>query len=70
MADIVATFEIRYRRAIDPAGKPVGALPAFATPQKLVALYRALTRTRAFHDKAVALHRTARLDTCSPSLAP
>ncbi len=65
----VARFEIDYTRVLDPQGKVVGDLPAFARdPAALIALYRAMVLTRAFDAKAVALQRTGRLGTFASSL--
>ena len=69
MDTVVARFEIRLRRHLGPDGVPVGDLPAFARdPAELAALYRAMVRTRAFDQKAVALQRTGRLGTYASSL--
>jgi pyruvate dehydrogenase E1 component alpha subunit len=66
---VVATFQIRYTRFLDPAGEPAGALPAFARdPAALIPLYRAMVLTRAFDAKAVALQRTGQLGTYASSL--
>lgn len=60
----VATFQIRYRRYLDPSGKPIGDLPEFGrNPNEVVPLYRAMTLTRMFDARAVALQRTGRLGT-------
>ena len=60
----VASFEIEYRRYLDPAGRPERPLPAFARDRDaLVSLYRAMVLTRAFDAKAIALQRTGRLGT-------
>jgi pyruvate dehydrogenase E1 component alpha subunit len=54
---------------IDVAGRPVGELPACAQDRgAAVALYRALSLTRHFDAKAVALQRTGRLGTYASSL--
>lgn len=69
MTETVARFEIGYRRCLDPHGKPVATLPDFAAdPARLVALYRALVRARAFDAKAVALQRTGRLGTYASAI--
>ena len=68
-AAVVARFEIRYRRFLDPKGNAVRALPDFAAdPAELVALYRAMVLARAFDAKAVALQRTGRLGTFPSAL--
>ena len=66
---ITARFEVRYTRYLDPAGKLVQVMPADAQdPALLVALYRALVRTRSFDAKAVSLQRTGRLGTYASSI--
>lgn len=65
----VCAFEIRHYRCLDPSGKPVEDLPAFAGDRgALAALYRGLVLTRTFDEKAVALQRTGRLGTYASSL--
>jgi pyruvate dehydrogenase E1 component alpha subunit len=65
----VASFEIDYTRFIDPEGRAVQSLPAFAGNRAhLVRLYRAMVLTRTFDAKAVALQRTGRLGTFASSL--
>ena len=66
---ISATFEIRYRRFLDPAGNPIAQLPPFAQDREaMVALYRAMLLTRQFDAKAVSLQRTGQLGTFPSSL--
>jgi 2-oxoisovalerate dehydrogenase E1 component alpha subunit len=66
---LVARFEIRYSRYLDPKGNPVRPLPDFAhDPGELVSLYRAMVLARRFDAKAVALQRTGRLGTFASSL--
>ena len=65
----VAEFTISVSRLLDPAGKPVAPLPAFAQDMaELVSLYRSMVLTRAFDAKAIALQRTGRLGTYASSL--
>ncbi|MDH3770988.1 MAG: thiamine pyrophosphate-dependent enzyme, partial [Nitrospirota bacterium] len=65
----VASFEIAYSQIIDPAGRAVGPLPAFAEdPAALIPLYRGMVLTRRFDAKTVALQRTGRLGTVASSL--
>lgn len=62
-------FEFRFTRVLDAAGKVVGPLPEFAQDREaLVALYRAMVRTRRFDAKAVSLQRTGRMGTYASSL--
>ena len=65
----VASFEIRYRRYLDPSGQPVAELPPFATdPEVMVPIYRTMVLTRQFDAKAVSLQRTGQLGTYPSSL--
>ena len=67
--DVVARFEIRYSRFLDPKGNALRPLPDFAAePAELVALYRGMVLARAFDAKAVALQRTGRLGTFPSAL--
>src|SRR6266404_4248754 len=67
--DVVARFEIRYSRFLDPKGNALRPLPDFAVePAELVALYRGMVLTRTFDAKAVALQRTGRLGTFPSAL--
>ncbi|MGH6915368.1 MAG: thiamine pyrophosphate-dependent enzyme, partial [Geminicoccales bacterium] len=69
MTEVVASFEIRYTRFLDPAGRAVGRLPRFAEDAAaLIPLYRGMVRTRRFDAKAIALQRTGRLGTFASSL--
>jgi 2-oxoisovalerate dehydrogenase E1 component alpha subunit len=69
MTETVAHFDVGYSRCLDAGGTPVGPLPDFAKdPSTLIALYKALVRTRGFDAKAVALQRTGRLGTFASSL--
>src|ERR1700690_758340 len=66
---MIVRFEVAYSRYLDPKGKAVAALPPFAQDlTTLVALYKAMVRTRTFDAKAVALQRTGRLGTYASSL--
>ena len=61
---MVASFEIPYRRFLDPEGRAVEAMPEFARdPAALLPLYRAMVLTRTFDAKAISLQRTGRLGT-------
>ncbi len=65
----VAEFTISSTRVLDASGKVVAPLPAFAKDvDALTSLYRAMTLTRTFDAKAVALQRTGRLGTYASSL--
>lgn len=69
MSEIAAHFDIRHTRCLDADGKSVGQLPEFAADfSHVIALYRALVRTRGFDAKAVALQRTGRLGTFASSI--
>ncbi len=66
---IAASFEIGYTRFLDKNGQAVGELPEFARDTaNLVDLYKAMTLTRAFDAKAIALQRTGRLGTYASTL--
>ncbi|HML13515.1 MAG TPA: pyruvate dehydrogenase (acetyl-transferring) E1 component subunit alpha [Xanthobacteraceae bacterium] len=66
---IAAAFEVGYVRYLDETGKLLAPLPDdLQQPTPLVALYRALVRTRTFDAKAGALQRTGRLGTYASSL--
>ncbi|GAB4355807.1 MAG: pyruvate dehydrogenase (acetyl-transferring) E1 component subunit alpha [Kiloniellaceae bacterium] len=65
----VAAFTVDHTRYIDPDGRPLGPLPAFAGHSAaVVALYKAMVLTRSFDAKAVSLQRTGRLGTFASSL--
>lgn len=64
----VAEFAIESTRCLGPSGEAVAALPAFARPNELASLYRAMVLTRTFDAKAIALQRTGRLGTYASSL--
>jgi pyruvate dehydrogenase E1 component alpha subunit len=65
----IASFAVAYSRFLDPDGRAVQPLPAFAQdPAALIPLYRAMVLTRSFDAKAVALQRTGRLGTFASSL--
>lgn len=65
----VAEFSVSATRVLDPSGKVIAALPPFAAEAgELIALYRAMTLTRTFDAKAIALQRTGRLGTYASSL--
>jgi 2-oxoisovalerate dehydrogenase E1 component alpha subunit len=65
----VATFTIEYTRFLDPQGKLVQALPAFAeNPKTLVELYRLMAKLRVFDTKAIALQRTGKMGTYASTL--
>ena len=63
------TLNLPYTRLLDPQGRPVAELPAWATdPELLLRLYRQMVLTRLFDQKAVALQRTGRIGTYAPTL--
>src|SRR5215510_2642176 len=60
----VATFDVHYRRYLDPSGHLIGEAPAFANDREvMLSLYRAMTLVRTFDYKAVALQRTGQIGT-------
>jgi pyruvate dehydrogenase E1 component alpha subunit len=62
-------LNLPYTRLLDPQGRPVAELPAWATqPELLLRLYRQMVLTRLFDQKAVALQRTGRIGTYAPTL--
>ncbi|MDH3665761.1 MAG: pyruvate dehydrogenase (acetyl-transferring) E1 component subunit alpha [Paracoccaceae bacterium] len=65
----MASFEIDCTAYLNADGAPLGDLPDFAgDTETVVALYRAMVRTRAFDTKAIALQRTGRLGTYASCL--
>lgn len=61
---IVGQFEIEFRRCLDPHGRVVGPLPAFARDGDLLAsLYRQMVLARTFDQKMLSLQRTGQLGT-------
>ena len=55
---IAASFRIEYLQFLDPHGKVVGPLPAFAQdPAALISLYKAMVLMRTYDAKAIALQR-------------
>lgn len=65
---VVASFEVRSTRYVDPDGRPVGTLPDWVDRDAMVELYRAMVLTRAFDARAVALQRSGQLGTFASSL--
>ncbi|MGF6692833.1 pyruvate dehydrogenase (acetyl-transferring) E1 component subunit alpha [Metapseudomonas resinovorans] len=62
-------IELPYTRVLDPEGRLVGELPAWADDFNLLTdLYRRMVLTRLFDQKAVALQRTGRIGTYAPTL--
>jgi len=66
----VASFDIQYRRYLDPQGNLVdNNLPTFARdPKELLEMYRLMVLTRVFDTKAVRLQRTGKLGTYASCL--
>lgn len=65
----VAEFQIPYLQHVDPQGKPLGELPAFAaSDDELVKMFGAMLRARVFDGKAINLQRTGKLGTYAPCL--
>ena len=61
---IAAEFQIPYRQYLDPSASLVGEPPDFArNPETMISLYRAMTLSRIFDAKAIALQRTGQLGT-------
>jgi len=61
---IVAEFQIAHRQFLDASGKLVGEAPAFARDREtMISLYGAMTLSRIFDAKAIALQRTGQLGT-------
>ena len=62
-------IDVPYTRFLDPEGRLVGELPAWADDFNLLThLYRRMVLTRLFDQKAVALQRTGRIGTYAPTL--
>ncbi|MEY3182808.1 MAG: pyruvate dehydrogenase (acetyl-transferring) component, alpha subunit [Pseudomonadota bacterium] len=59
---VVKQFEITYTQCLQADGTAL-ALPHFANPDHLKRLYSALTHTRLFDAKAIALQRTGKMGT-------
>ena len=60
----VASFDVHYRHYLDPKGALIGEPPPFAKDREIMmSLYRAMTLTRIFDTKAVALQRTGQIGT-------
>jgi len=61
---VAAEFQIRYRQYLDGTANLVGEPPDFARNRDtMISLYRAMTLTRTFDSKAIALQRTGQLGT-------
>lgn len=61
---LVAAFQILREQFLDPAGRLIRPAPPFANdPKVMISFYRAMTLTRIFDIKAVALQRTGQLGT-------
>jgi 2-oxoisovalerate dehydrogenase E1 component alpha subunit len=62
-------IDVPYTRFLDPAGVPIGPLPAWtADTHLLVQLYQHMQLSRLFDLKVVALQRTGRIGTYAPCL--
>jgi 2-oxoisovalerate dehydrogenase E1 component alpha subunit len=66
----LAEFKIEYRQALDPKGDIAARVPPpfVADKEDVLAMYRAMTRARAFDAKAVNLQRTGQLGTYASCL--
>lgn len=63
------SLQLPYTRYLDPDGRLLGALPAWADDFDLLCrLYRQMVLTRLFDQKAVALQRTGRIGTYAPTI--
>ena len=61
---IAAEFQIPYRQYLDSSASLVAEPPEFArNPETMMSLYRAMTLSRIFDAKAIALQRTGQLGT-------
>ena len=61
---VVAEFQIPYRRVLGPEGEVLAPLPPFAEdPAELLRMYAAMSLVRVFDAKAVNLQRTGQLGT-------
>ena len=64
-----AAFDIPYTRFLDPEGRAIVPVPAFAQDASaLIPDYRAMVLTRTYDAKAIALQRTGRLGTYASCL--
>ncbi|MEH6358707.1 MAG: pyruvate dehydrogenase (acetyl-transferring) E1 component subunit alpha [Pseudomonadales bacterium] len=65
----VAQFTINYWQFLNADGQAVAELPAFTQdPERIISLYRAMSLTRLFDQKAIALQRTGQLGTYASPL--
>jgi len=61
---IAAEFQIPYRQYLDASASLIAEPPEFArNPETMISLYRAMTQSRIFDAKAIALQRTGQLGT-------
>jgi len=65
----IAQFTINYWQCLNADGQAVAELPAFTqNPGRVISLYRAMSLTRLFDQKAIALQRTGQLGTYASPL--
>jgi len=65
----IAQFTINYWQCLNADGQAVAELPAFTQqPERVISLYRAMSLTRLFDQKAIALQRTGQLGTYASPL--
>ena len=65
----IAQFTINYWQCLNADGQAVAELPAFTQqPERAITLYRAMSLTRLFDQKAIALQRTGQLGTYASPL--
>ncbi|WP_346838244.1 pyruvate dehydrogenase (acetyl-transferring) E1 component subunit alpha [Microbulbifer sp. SAOS-129_SWC] len=65
---LVASFDIASLQYLDEQGRATQELPAFATPDVLLAMYRQMALARLVDDRAVKLQRTGQLGTYPSTL--
>jgi len=65
----IAQFTINYWQYLNAEGQAVAELPAFTQDsERIISLYRAMSLTRLFDQKAIALQRTGQLGTYASPL--
>ncbi len=64
----IAQFAIHFLQYLDANHQPTQAFPEFATPERLLSLYRSMALTRALDHRAVNLQRVGKMGTYPSSL--